>query len=179
MNLLQMTKCGRFGATNFDYSPQAIRHSVQQSLQRLQTSYLDTVYLHDIEFVCAAVAPAKTGKHGLALKEQAAEYGLAEGDEAKIRGEGDQKVLDAFAELVKMKEEGLIRNIGITGKVINVQRRPTLIKRFNCRLSRAHFVAYGSSHPTYSSVQAGGCHSILFQPHSSEHHICRFRSAFP
>ncbi|THU78791.1 Aldo/keto reductase [Dendrothele bispora CBS 962.96] len=118
-----MTKCGRFGATNFDYSPHAIRNSVQQSLQRLQTSYLDTVYLHDIEFVCTPVAPAKTGNHGMALKGQAAAYGLVEGDEAKIHGEGDQKVLDAFAELRKMKEEGLIRNIGITGYPV-----PTLLR---------------------------------------------------
>ncbi|KAF5357625.1 hypothetical protein D9758_007444 [Tetrapyrgos nigripes] len=118
-----MTKCGRFGATTFDYTPSVIRNSVQQSLQRLQTTYLDTVYLHDTEYVCTPVAPASTGNHASALKEQAAAYGLAEGDETKIHGEGDQKILDAYAELRKMKEEGLIKNIGITGYPV-----PTLLR---------------------------------------------------
>jgi diketogulonate reductase-like aldo/keto reductase len=33
----------------------------------------------------------------------------------KVWGEGDQKVLDGFKELQKMKDEGLIKSIGITG----------------------------------------------------------------
>lgn len=113
-----MTKCGRFGATTFDYSPATIRNSVTQSLQRLQTDYLDTVYLHDIEFVCTPVLGKQTGNHALALTEEKASYGLEEGMESRICGEGDQKVLDAFGELRKMKDEGLIRNIGITGKYL-------------------------------------------------------------
>lgn len=112
---LKMTKCGRFGANSFDYSPVAIRNSVLQSLRRLQTEYLDTVYLHDVEFVCTPVQAKQTGNHALALTEEKAAYGLEEGQEGIIHGEGDQKILDAFAELRKMKEEGLIRSIGITG----------------------------------------------------------------
>ncbi|KAE9398298.1 Aldo/keto reductase [Gymnopus androsaceus JB14] len=118
-----MTKCGRFGATTFDYSPATIRNSVTQSLQRLQTDYLDTVYLHDIEFVCTPVLGKQTGNHALALTEEKASYGLEEGMESRICGEGDQKVLDAFGELRKMKDEGLIRNIGITGYPL-----PTLLR---------------------------------------------------
>ena len=46
-----ITKCGRLTFTRFDYSSSAIRASVLRSLQRLRTSYLDVVLLHDAEFV--------------------------------------------------------------------------------------------------------------------------------
>lgn len=112
-----MTKCGRYGSTasDFDYSPATIRASVQRSLSRLNTDYLDTVYLHDIEFVCTPVGPRVAGDHTVALSDEQAEYGLAEGEEAKVWGEGDRKILDAVAELRKMQEEGSIKSIGITG----------------------------------------------------------------
>ena len=48
-----ITKVGRLGGSEFDYSPEWIRHSVLRSLQRLHTSYLDVVYCHDVEFVSA------------------------------------------------------------------------------------------------------------------------------
>lgn len=91
----QMTKCGRYGPNteDFDYSPGAIRKSITRSLARLHTDYLDTVYLHDVEFVCSL--PPPSGKHALALSSKAAEYGLQAGDEGNVLGEGDQKVLDA------------------------------------------------------------------------------------
>lgn len=113
----QMTKCGRYGPNteDFDYSPGAIRKSVSRSLARLHTDYLDTVYLHDVEFVCSI--PPPSGKHALALSSKAAEYGLQAGDEGNVLGEGDQKVLDAVAELRKMKQEGVIKAIGITGSI--------------------------------------------------------------
>ncbi|KNZ75693.1 D-arabinose 1-dehydrogenase [Termitomyces sp. J132] len=82
-----MTKCGRFGPLDFDYTPSRIRDTVKRSLERLQTVYLDTVYLHDVEFVCTP------------------------------------KILDAYAELRKLQEEGLVKNIGITGYPL-----PTLLR---------------------------------------------------
>lgn len=45
------TKAGRIQLNDFDYSRQAIRLSVLRSCSRLNTDYLDLVYLHDIEFV--------------------------------------------------------------------------------------------------------------------------------
>lgn len=45
------TKAGRIGLHEFDYSRTSIRNSVFRSCQRLHTTYLDLVYLHDIEFV--------------------------------------------------------------------------------------------------------------------------------
>ncbi|KAJ5682025.1 uncharacterized protein N7477_001965 [Penicillium maclennaniae] len=46
-----MTKVGRISETEFDYSPTWVEYSVRRSLQRLQTSYLDVVFCHDVEFV--------------------------------------------------------------------------------------------------------------------------------
>lgn len=45
------TKVGRVKLDDFDYSPEWIRKSIARSLQRLGTSYLDVVFLHDVEFV--------------------------------------------------------------------------------------------------------------------------------
>ena len=82
-----MTKCGRYGLTKeaFDYSPATIRHSVERSLSRLHTDYLDVVYLHDVEFVASNVRPQATGNVGSALTTEAFEYGLAEGMEGVIQ----------------------------------------------------------------------------------------------
>jgi D-arabinose 1-dehydrogenase len=46
-----MTKVGRVAVDKFDYSPEWIRASVARSLQRLRTTYLDVVFVHDIEFM--------------------------------------------------------------------------------------------------------------------------------
>lgn len=46
-----LTKCGRIAGDEFDYSAAWVRQSVARSLQRLNTSYLDVVYCHDVEFV--------------------------------------------------------------------------------------------------------------------------------
>ncbi|KAL1721353.1 Aldo/keto reductase family-domain-containing protein [Schizophyllum commune] len=145
-----MTKCGRIAGSEFDYSPAGVRASVLRSLERLQTTYLDTVYLHDIEFVATPSAPRTEGNHSGALGSEAQKYdlvvdsasneplptatahglldealayGLAPGDEAKIRGPGDEQILAAFAELRKLKSEGLVRRIGITGYPL-----PTLLR---------------------------------------------------
>lgn len=99
----------------FDYSPKTIHKSVERSLKRLNTDYLDVVYLHDAEFVAEEVTPKRSGNHESALDADARLYGLAEGQEAKVWGKGDQVILDAYNELRKMQSEGLIRRIGITG----------------------------------------------------------------
>lgn len=49
-----VTKVGRIGGSEFDYSPEWVRYSIQRSLQRLNTTYLDVVYCHDVEFVTPA-----------------------------------------------------------------------------------------------------------------------------
>jgi aryl-alcohol dehydrogenase-like predicted oxidoreductase len=51
--LFLQTKVGRNGNTDFDYSPEWVRKSIDRSLTRLRTSRLDMVYCHDVEFVKA------------------------------------------------------------------------------------------------------------------------------
>ncbi|KAL9089252.1 MAG: hypothetical protein Q9165_005820 [Trypethelium subeluteriae] len=46
-----LTKVGRIASSEFDYSPSWVRQSVQRSLDRLKSEYLDVVYCHDVEFV--------------------------------------------------------------------------------------------------------------------------------
>lgn len=45
------SKAGRYGENEFDFSYERIMQSVEESLQRLHTDYLDILLLHDIEFV--------------------------------------------------------------------------------------------------------------------------------
>jgi L-galactose dehydrogenase len=45
------TKCGRYGLQDFDFSYKRVLQSIDESLQRLQTDYVDIYQLHDIEFV--------------------------------------------------------------------------------------------------------------------------------
>lgn len=44
------TKCGRYGLKEFDFSAQRIIRSIDESLQRLQTDYVDLFQAHDVEF---------------------------------------------------------------------------------------------------------------------------------
>ncbi len=44
------TKCGRYGAGDFDFSAQKIRQVLEESLTRLRTDYVDLLFAHDVEF---------------------------------------------------------------------------------------------------------------------------------
>lgn len=50
-NFLLSTKAGRYGVDSFDFSERRILASVDESLLRLHTDYVDILFLHDIEFV--------------------------------------------------------------------------------------------------------------------------------
>ncbi|KAI0158526.1 Aldo/keto reductase family-domain-containing protein [Pestalotiopsis sp. NC0098] len=50
-DIILMTKVGRITEKRFDYSPAWVRKSVTRSLDRFQTTYLDVVFCHDVEFV--------------------------------------------------------------------------------------------------------------------------------
>lgn len=45
------TKAGRYGIDTFDFSKSTIISSLEESLRRLKTDYVDFLFLHDIEFV--------------------------------------------------------------------------------------------------------------------------------
>jgi L-galactose dehydrogenase len=44
------TKCGRYGFDNFDFSAKRVATSIDESLRRLQTDYIDLFQVHDVEF---------------------------------------------------------------------------------------------------------------------------------
>ncbi|KAK6456617.1 D-threo-aldose 1-dehydrogenase [Scheffersomyces xylosifermentans] len=73
------TKAGRVKLDDFDYSRTNVRNSVLRSIKRLHASYLDLVYMHDIEFV------------------------------------EEEDILSALEELRLLKDEGLIKNFGVSG----------------------------------------------------------------
>lgn len=123
-----ITKVGRYGRTRedgFDYSPEKIRSSIENSLKLLGTDYLDGVYMHDVEFVVDQLADA--GEEGFKVdredghvrEEDFKKWGLEKGDEGVIRSEGDRKVLEAMRTLFQLKKEGLIRVVGFTGSSLS------------------------------------------------------------
>lgn len=119
-----MTKCGRYGntASDFDYSPQTIRQSVMRSMQRLGTTYLDVVLLHDVEFVASPVWPIPyCGDFGHVLNDATSrvDWGIALEKAPKAWGRGDDAVLGAIQELQKMKQEGFIKAVGISGQYLS------------------------------------------------------------
>ncbi|QMU30785.1 aldo/keto reductase [Adhaeribacter radiodurans] len=50
-DIILATKCGRYGLQDFDFSYNRILKSIDESLTRLKTDYVDVLQLHDIEFV--------------------------------------------------------------------------------------------------------------------------------
>lgn len=50
-DIILATKCGRYGLQDFDFSYNRILKSIDESLTRLKTEYVDVLQLHDIEFV--------------------------------------------------------------------------------------------------------------------------------
>ena len=50
-NIVLATKCGRYDIDRFDFSADRVRNSINESLRRLRTDYVDLYQMHDIEFV--------------------------------------------------------------------------------------------------------------------------------
>jgi len=50
-DIILASKCGRYDLQDFDFSRKKILRSIDESLSRLKTDYLDLFQLHDIEFV--------------------------------------------------------------------------------------------------------------------------------
>jgi L-galactose dehydrogenase len=54
------TKCGRYGVDSFDFSAKRIKASVDESLCRLRTDYIDLLQAHDVEFATFAQITEET-----------------------------------------------------------------------------------------------------------------------
>jgi aryl-alcohol dehydrogenase-like predicted oxidoreductase len=97
------TKAGRFAVDEFDFRPERIRASLQQSLRLLGTDRVEIFQLHDIEHV--PMGPVFE---------------------------------DSYAELVKLRDEGLCRFIGMTGYPVAALRRAVLETDLDVVLCYAH-----------------------------------------
>ena len=68
--ILLATKTGRYDMDRFDFSAERVVTSMEESLKRLQTDYLDVFQAHDIEFGDRAQIIGETVPAMLKLKEQ-------------------------------------------------------------------------------------------------------------
>ncbi|SNX84401.1 related to ARA2 - NAD-dependent arabinose dehydrogenase [Melanopsichium pennsylvanicum] len=143
MSYYIVSKCGRYGPEkeHFDYSAKRIDDSLRGSCRRLGTDYLDVALTHDCEFVCDQVGKSHDAgwESGIVSglvqpetigvdqnRDQVLEsLGLAPTLEAasKIHGKGDQQFLEAIHTLFKLKDEGVIRRVGISGYPLPVLLR--------------------------------------------------------
>jgi aryl-alcohol dehydrogenase-like predicted oxidoreductase len=64
------TKAGRYGENTFDFSAARIASSLEESLRRLRTDYVDMLFLHDIEFAEPAIILEEAIPTLYRLKEQ-------------------------------------------------------------------------------------------------------------
>ena len=49
-DVILATKCGRYGLNEFDFSAHRVTKSIEESLRRLRTDYVDLLQAHDVEF---------------------------------------------------------------------------------------------------------------------------------
>jgi len=78
--IILTSKACRYDITDFDYSAKRIMRSIEESLKRLRTDYVDIYQIHDVEY-----------------------------------GKREQIVGEAIGAMFKLREQGKIRFIGITG----------------------------------------------------------------
>lgn len=103
-NYYLCTKLGRYAPTHFDFSAQRVRESVDISLERMKTDYLDIILCHDIEFVDVSLIWEET-----------------------------------IPELQKLKQEGKVKNIGISGYPMKIFREGIAKADLDVILSYNHY----------------------------------------
>ena len=98
------TKLGRYAPEHFDFSARRVRESVDISLERMKTDYLDLIICHDIEFV-------------------------------------DMKQIweETIPELEKVRDEGKVRFIGISGYPMKIFKAGAAESNLDFILSYNHY----------------------------------------
>jgi L-galactose dehydrogenase len=69
-NVVLATKAGRAGGDAFDFSPAALRRSLEKSLRLLRTDYVDIFQLHNIEFASLPALFEDSFAELISLREQ-------------------------------------------------------------------------------------------------------------
>lgn len=151
-----------------------------RSLQRLNSTYLDVVFLHDVEFIASPVWPIPyCGDFERALndKEGRADWGLLPGKEGKAWGAGDESILAAIRELFKMKSEGIIRAIGISGMNGPASAHGMILT--SGRLSPPNSSAHRASGPPLRTFPTSRCGHVLLTLHPAKLALRAVPSALP
>lgn len=105
------TKVGRYGEADFDFSAGRVTSSVVESLRRLNLDYLDIIHCHDIEFgnldqVLMAAVPVDAAGCTVLQRTCACPFPRV----------NQQVINETLPALQKLKAQGLVRFIGITGR---------------------------------------------------------------
>lgn len=112
------------------------------------------------------------GDHLKAL-EQPKRWGLAEGDEGKIWGQGDGQVLEALREMFKMKNEGKIKAVGITGQPF-LQRKGSAHPHVYfalCRIPSSDITTNSDTSIEPTSISTFRRRSFIFSSHLTKRHF--------
>ncbi|GAC93524.1 hypothetical protein PHSY_001089 [Pseudozyma hubeiensis SY62] len=169
-----ITKCGRYGPEkkHFNYSAEKIDGSVRGSCRRLGTEFLDVALTHDAEFVCERVGAShdagwesgvvsgmvEAGEVGLGERQEVIRsLGLEETLEAasRVHGKGDEQFLEAIRTLFKLKDEGVIRRVGISGYPLPVLLRLSRLVATTAPYRPLDVVLSYSNHCLHSDVLQG------------------------
>ncbi|WVQ84887.1 hypothetical protein IAT38_007050 [Cryptococcus sp. DSM 104549] len=114
-----ITKVGKYGPNSRDHTfePEVVKASVARSLKRLQTDYLDVVYLHDVEY--ALPPPSYSGNPLDVLQTIISQPPTPTPEEAAI--------LSGIAALRELQSAGQILQVGIAGYPLPVLLRLSLL----------------------------------------------------
>lgn len=182
------TKCGRYGPEkeHFDYSAKAIDTSVRGSCRRLGTDYLDVALTHDVEFVCEKVGPSHdagwesgivsglVGPEAVGSTQSREELlqslGLVASLDvaSKIHGKGDEQFLEAIRTLFKLKDEGVIKHVGISGYPLPVLLRLSRLVATSAPYRPLDVVLSYSNHCLHSDVLQGWQPLFAADPRGSD-----------
>ena len=84
-------------------------------------------------FVASPIYPElRSGHYTDALTSKAVDWGLAADNSSRVRGVGDQKILDAMDVLFALKRQGTVKAVGITGELISKLSSSTIPLRHHC-----------------------------------------------
>ncbi|PWN51884.1 Aldo/keto reductase [Violaceomyces palustris] len=171
-----ISKCGRYGPDpiHFDYSPSKVESSIRASCKRLGTDYLDVALMHDVEFVAEKVgrsnhegweaailsgseAAQPEGVSKPSKQDVEKDLGLLPGLQhaSRVHGPGDEKVLDAVRTLFRLKDEGVVKRVGISGYPLPVLLRLSRLVATSPPFRPLDVILSYSNHCLHSSVLEG------------------------
>ncbi|OCF32174.1 galactose dehydrogenase [Kwoniella heveanensis BCC8398] len=143
-----ITKVGKYGPNSRDhhFDPETVTKSVEKSLKRMGTDYLDVVYLHDLEYILPP--PSHIGNPLLSLPS------ILSSDLSSPTPE-ETILLNAIATLRTLQKEGKIIHVGIAGYPLPVLLRIALLAKQSTGKGLDVVQSYGHQTIQNDSLSAG------------------------